>query len=284
MMKTRGALRTAAVGLALVVTAQVSQAGLLDSLFGAKPAQVDVAKRLWRIGEFTTVQIVPAEPGASPNQHPVRVPADTLRWQLGGVRTTIDGATVALFAADEVTELVEPLAEALSVAGPGDDIQVLSTSRRGGTVLLTTATGVTARVFVQDGSLQFIVHDARLEFIKDYIKSTTPPKFVFGSRSGASNVVLANSGAQNRRADWLALPLTMPGMPAAAPVAAPALPAVPLPAAGAQAPRSAPVAVAPEPPLSEVERRFQTLKRLRDRGLITEEEFQEKRKEVLKQL
>ena len=90
------------------------------------------------------------------------------------------------------------------------------------------------------------------------------------------------------RGDWLALGLSLPG-------AAPAVVAAPVVGATAGAvggvPTSpttaAPAAMPPvvlEPLQTEVEHRLATLKRLRDRGLISEEEFQEKRKEVLKQL
>ena len=170
----RGALCTC-----LAVAAVPAHAGLFDGLFGDKAAakaQVDPVQRLWKVGEFSQVQVVSREPGSTENQHPAKVPAEVLRWQLAGVRTTVDGKSVNLFGADEINDLAEPLAQALAVAGPGDDVLLLSTSRRGAS-FLTTATGITARLFVQDGSLQLIVHDARLEFIKDYIGSRTPPKF-----------------------------------------------------------------------------------------------------------
>ena len=264
----------------LVATGVPAHAGLFDTLFGRQPAaqqaKVDPAQRTWSMGEFNTLQLVPREPGAAENQHPLRVGSDVLRWQLAGVRVIVDGKSVALLSGDEVNEIAEPLAQALAVAGPGDDVVLLSTSRRGAT-FLTTATGVTARLFVQDGSLQLIVRDARLEFIKDYINSRSAPSFNYGSRSTAGNATLANSAATNRRADWLALPLTMPG-------AAAAVVAQPAPATANRAAPAVAAAPALEPLQTEAEHRLATLKRLRDRGLISEEEFQEKRKEVLKQL
>lgn len=269
----------------LLIGAAPAHAGLFDALFGSKPADaapatVDPAQRVWRIGEFSAVQIVPAEPGAAPNQQPARLGVDVLRWQLGGIRATVDGKVVNLFAADEINDFAEPLAQALALAGPGDDVLLVSTSRRGAS-FLSNVTAVTARLFVQDGSLQFIVRDVRLEFVKDYINSRAPLKFSHGSRSTASQVVLSNSAATSRRSDWLALGLTLPGAAPSAP--APAQTAVPVPVAPAPA-VTAPAAAAPEPLQTELEHRLATLKRLRDRGLISEEEFQEKRKEVLKQL
>jgi hypothetical protein len=265
----------------LLAMAAPAQAGIFDSLFGSgqTAVKVDPAQRSWRIGEFTTVQVVQAEAGAAPNQHPARVTADALRWQLGGIRATVDGSSVALFAADEISDFAEPLAQALVVAGPGDDVLLVSSSRRGAS-FLTDVTAVTARLFVQDDKLQVIVRDARAAFVKEYINSNKAPKFNHGSRASASGVVLTNSSATSRRGDWLALGLTVPG-------AAPALVAAPVTAATAgptAAAAPAPAAPAMEPLQTEAEHRLATLKRLRDRGLISEEEFQEKRKEVLKQL
>ncbi len=276
----------------LALGAVPAHAGLIDSLFGSKSAETaplasDSARRTWQIGEFTTVQLVPAEAGATPNQHPARLSTDVLRWQLGGIRTTVDGKTVNLFAADEINDFAEPLAQAFALAGPSDDVLLISASRRGAS-FRRTVTAATARLFVQDGSLQFIVRDARREFVKEYISSRTPPKFDFGSRSVASKVAVSNSAATVRRSDWLALGMTLPGAAAAAPVATPpaAAPAVATPTAQApMAPATtSPAVAAPEPLQTELEHRMATLKRLRDRGLISEEEFQEKRKEVLKQL
>jgi hypothetical protein len=67
-------------------------------------------------------------------------------------------------------------------------------------------------------------------------------------------------------------------LPAAAPAATVA-PAPPAPAAAPPLPR-------PRDPgyADDVEQRLLTLKRLRDRGLISEEEYQQKRKEILQQL
>lgn len=278
-----------------------AQAGIFDSLFGNKSGeaaqfQVDGARRIWRIGEFTTVERVPIEASAAPNQHPVRVTAEALRWQLGGIRTTVDGKNMALFAGDEINDLAEPLSQAFAAAGPGDDVVLISSSRRGAS-FLTNVTAVTARLFVQDGGLQLIVSEVRQEFVRDYIASRSEPKFVYGSRLKASKANVTHSSATSPRADWLVLGTGLPGAAPAATVPAVASPAVAAPAAptavapvaaGARpaVPAAAPAAAAPtlEPLQTEAEHRLATLKRLRDRGLISEEEFQEKRKDVLKQL
>jgi hypothetical protein len=71
----------------------------------------------------------------------------------------------------------------------------------------------------------------------------------------------------------------------------PAPAAAPAPAAGARiatpaAPAAAAPALRPRDPgyADEVEQRLLTLKRLRERGLISEEEYQQKRREILQAL
>jgi len=290
-------LQRVALAAALLATVAPAQAGLFDSLFGSKAGeatqfQVDAARRTWRIGEFTTVALAPIEAGASPNQHPARITAEALRWQLGGVRTTLDGKNMALWASDEINDLAEPLAQALAAAGPGDDVVLISSSRRGAS-FLTNVTAVTARLFVQDGGLQLIVNDVRQEFVRDYIASRSDPRFVYGSRFKASKANVSHSSATSTRPDWLVLGTGLPGAAPAAAVPAVGSPAAVVPAAPAGSatarpavPAASPSAAAPvlEPLQTEAEHRLATLKRLRDRGLISEEEFQEKRKDVLKQL
>jgi hypothetical protein len=118
---------------------------------------------------------------------------------------------------------------------------------------------------MQGDRLQLIVHDARLEFYGIYRGTHVAPRFTFGSRDTGSAVVLQSSAAEARRADWLSIPVSA-GVPTAAPAAA----AAPMPRSASAASDAA-----------DIERRLETLKRLRERNLITEEEYQQKRKSIL---
>jgi len=139
---------------------------------------------------------------------------------------------------------------------------------------------------VQGGELQLIVRAARLEFYDAYRGTHQPPRFEFGSRTASGSASLRSAGATNRRGDWLSIPL-VPVAVQAAP-ASPAGPAAATPAAVAPAPAPAAAPVARKPldaaGAEDIERRLETLKRLRDKGLITEEEYQHKRKEILQLL
>lgn len=275
-----------------IAFAPARAASWTDFLFGAKSGQADKPatsseRRIWRIGEFTAIQRAEREAGAAPNQQPATIAPETLRQLLAPARLVVGKNNVALFHPEELSDLIEPLAEALSVAGPGDDLLLLSTHRRGEGIL-RTPTGLTARLFVQGDALNLIVNDARRDFVNAYIGSRIPPTFAFGSRANASAIALQDPGATLKRADWLAIPLQRA---AAAPVAAPA-PVVVLPPAVPAVQPAATLAPAPAPaarpaaPASadEIEQRLLTLKRLRERNLISEDEYQQKRREILQAL
>jgi hypothetical protein len=205
------------------------------------------------------------------------VSADVLRQQLAPIQFTGRNGAQALFSADEVGELVGPLAQALGRAGPGDDVLLLSSARRAGDIFVSPL-AVTVRLFVQGGQLQFIVHDARFEFYDVYRGTQALPRFSYGSRSAAGAVSVQSAGVTNRRADWLAIPLQAAATPASPPVvAAPAAVAAPPPAAPARKALDAPA-------VEDIERRLETLKRLREKNLITEDEYQQKRREILQLL
>jgi hypothetical protein len=270
--------------LAVVCTAllgsSAAQAGWLDGLLaqGQAPAATASAKqRVWQIREFTRIELAPREAGAEPNQHPATVSAEALRQQLALIQFVGRNGAQALFSADEVGDLAGPLAQALGRAGPGDDVLLLSSARRAGDIFVSPM-AVTARLFVQAGQLQFIVHDARFEFYDVYRGTQAPPRFRFGSRSAAGAVSVQSAGATNPRADWLAIPLQAAAAPASVPaVAAPAAVVAPPPATPARKALDAPA-------VDDIERRLETLKRLREKNLITEEEYQQKRKEILQLL
>lgn len=297
--RMKRALRVAplALGGLVLLTGVPAQAGLLDALFGsgtpaASAPEPEHGRRSWTLHEFTTIRLVPREAGAAPNQHPAIVNTETLRQQLAQVRHQVrKDVTEPLFAADELAELVEPLAQALATAGPNDDLLLLSSSRRGAGILAQPF-AVTARLFVQGGALQLVVNDARYEFMNQYLGSRVPPTFTFGSRGRAGTAALRSASASAQRSDWLALPMAVLAATPGAAVAAPAAPAAVAPAAAptaAPAPASPAPAAAPARPrdaafADEIEQRLTTLKRLRDKGLISEEEYQQKRKEILQLL
>jgi len=225
----------------------------IASVVGCVPVATAAGQRNWQIHEFTRVELSAREAGAAPNQHPASISADTLREQLGSARLATPQGSTPLFAADELAELAGPLSQALKAAGPGDDVLLLSSARREGG-LLASPTALAARLFVHGGQLQLIVHDARFEFFDVYRGTKVVPRFNFGSRNAVGRVALEAANATQQRADWLQM-------------AAIAAPAATAPAQG-----------------DAIEQRLERLKRLREKNLISEDEYQHKRKEILNQL
>lgn len=234
----------------------------------------------WKLGEHTWVKRMPAEAGAPLNEHPAKIDRVALQQRLGEVRFLADGQENPLFHKDELASLAEPLREALSLAGPGEDLVLLSTHKRGGS-FLSSAYGITARLFVQGGQLQLLVHDVRLDFVDRYRGSQVLPEFHFGARGVAREVILKHPTATARRSDWLSLPLV--GLAAQEPGTVAMPPGLPVP----MPPKATPGAsTKPRDAafFAEQEQRLRALKRMREENLISEEEYQQKRRDVLQGL
>jgi hypothetical protein len=243
-------------------------------------------RTVWTLSAYTWIKRVPAEGGAPPNAHPARVTPEALQSLLGVVEAEVDRQQVPLFGRSELKELAAALSEALALAQPGEDLLLLATSRHGGG-FLDRAEGLTARVFLRDGALNLIVHDARLNFLDDQLLNNREPTFVYGSRKAPSGVALRAPGATLLRPDWLALALPPPPPPPRPVEPAPAPVPTPVPAPVA-VPAPAPAQPTPvtrdEAAYQEKAQRLRTLQRLRDDHLISEAEYQARREAILKEL
>lgn len=235
--------------------------------------------REWRIQELSWVRTAPAEAVAGArNAHPATVSTEVVRRALGSVGVVFKGRTETLFSNDEIDDLVNPIVAALGAAAPGNDVEVLSTARRQGN-FFSTPYGVTARLFVTEAGLNLIVHDIRLDFYHAYRATQVLPAFQYGSRRAPGSAVLSTTLGQAVRPDWLVFSLQAP---APAPAGgAPAAAAAPPPPSAAQ---PAPVARRDDRFYEEQEQRLRGLQRLREQNLLTEEEFQRKRREILQLL
>ncbi|MDE1948489.1 MAG: hypothetical protein KGI35_07730, partial [Burkholderiales bacterium] len=215
-----------------------------------------------------------------------KIEPEALRAALATIQTPGRGGTeMAAFGAAELADLVPALSAAFATAGPGDDVLLLSTSRRNDGPL-TPPKSATVRLFIADGRLQFIAHDLRADAWVGYQATHIVPALAFGSRNADSGLVLRSPDAIVRRGDWLALSVAGLGAPAAgasrasaveAPAAAPAEGSVPSPAP----------ATTSTPPArdsafyEQQELRLRALTRLRDQGLITPQEFEAKRRAIV---
>lgn len=272
---------------------------------------------IWNGGVDGYVRIERQESSANrPNQHPVSVTPEQLAVVLGEFefrRGT--GKERPLMSEAMARRLAGPLSEALARVDPSQDVTFAITGRAGGFFNVVSPRAVTTgRVFYLDGRLN-VVFGLIEKNIQDMFRATgVLPAYDPGQRAGplttgvevipAAGMQLASSG----RSDWIemgrdAWPSPDGRVYAAAPTqppadnvlsGAPTAPVVtPAPTVSAAPP---PVATAPVPPPTNTvtapapgyyesfEQRLATLKRLREQDLITEEEYRNKRQEILDQL
>ena len=221
-------------------------------------------RRSWDLGQYSWVKLERQEAGAVPSAQPVKIPAATLSGMLASLLLTGGGEQEPLFSTEEVTRFAGPMAEALALADPGEDLIFMSTAKHGGGFMAPRLT-VTGRMFVLAGRLNVIIQETRLDYDGRARANAGPPMPTNGQRQEPSPAMVSASGAASLRRDWVAFPLELA---LAAPRAAPA----PLPGQAA-----------PALPPSAAER-LRALKHLRDENLLTEEEYQKKRQEIIKDL
>lgn len=279
-----------ALGATIALASGAAQAaGEMDFLFGTSaqpPVSSNGRTQVWKVAEFSAIRLVPREAGAPANAHPAQADAEALRAALQGVSATLGSGTSAktgpLFAAGELAEIVPALSAALAAAGPDEDLLLLSTSRRTDG-FLSTPLSASARLFMADGRLQIIVQEARADVYGIFRGTKVLPTLKFGSRNADSGQSVRGPAGSQRRGDWLALDLrSVVVRPVVMADPNSAVPAAMAPAAAAPAP-AAP-AVRDNAFFEQQELRLKTLKRLRDQGLITEQEYEEKRRAIVNSL
>lgn len=293
-----------AAALCFGAPAAIAAAGPMDFLFtsGVPPrTAAGQAPRVWKLDEFSALHLAAREPGTPPNAHPAAWPAPAVRAALASVRwRPADARERDLFDADELDRLAAGIARALAAATPADDLLVLASARRD-KLLVAPPSSIAARVWVDAQGLNLIVTSARADLVSPYRVSRIVPEIDFGSRTRPGPLALGSTTAVAGRADWLrwASPATVTApavAPAAAPTAAPATapalptavaPATPPAPAAAAAPAPVRAASAPAAPrrdpafYEEQARRLQGLQKLREQGLLSEDEYQRKRREIL---
>lgn len=256
-------------------------------------------------GQFSFVRIEAREPGAALNEHPFAIEPAALRAALAAV-TLDDAKKTTVLGEDELAELVPPLAQALERAGAEQDVSFAVAGRYGFTGPLAARSITTARVFRRDGRLQVIFGLVRNPFESQFRATGYLLPFDPGQRSEPVDRgirVLADVPAGTSvRADWVALDLAAaaPSRASAAPTAQAAAPQAPSrPASAPAAP--VPAGIAPPPVVeptaprgpangdadtiaARAAERLKALKKLREQGLISDQEYQDKRTQILREL
>ncbi|MBV8659756.1 MAG: SHOCT domain-containing protein [Burkholderiales bacterium] len=257
------------------------------------------------------------DPVNANNTHPATFSPDQLRNLLARFyKKEGSKESVPYFTQDEQQRLSEMLQPIFVKAQASDDV-LFGSSNRPGNFLLTPRVLNAGRLFVAEGYLNIVIGMcAEAQDMNYQAQHGRARALNHGSRikpaSDLSCELVAQNGAErvDNRPDWLRLPITQetvqpvpvpqpktgtsflpflkwPGgdKPAAAPapVATPAVasPATAAPVTQPKAPRQE---VLPLAPTNKLEERMQLLKRLHDNGLITNEEYDQKRAALLKEL
>jgi len=256
-------------GCAFAISSPVIAAdGAMDFLFkSGAPAASESARsanqRVWKVGEFSAIRLVQREVGSQANGQPLVVEAATFERVLADVQFTPEkGKPRRLFEKSELSDLAEILSDVFKKAGNTDDVILLSSARREAGFLMSPES-ITARLFIVDGALNLIVRDVRAPVPASFRATGLIPQLQFGSRDTPSTVSLLTAAGVSKRNDWISLPLT---------------------AVSSASTTGSPSVSKDETGADEPTRRLNTIKRLFDQGLITKEEYQERRKSIIQAL
>lgn len=288
---TRMLFTASTLALAMTVGPALAATGPMDFLFGAgmppsSERMVNGAQRIWKLGEFSALRL--AESSAhSTNSHPVSLDPATLQMALLAVQfEPSNGVMRPLFQGNELQELSITLAKAFAVAKPQDEVLLMASARYDGAMLGMQRT-LLARLFYRNGQLNLVVKDARAGLLDSYRASNIIPAYDFGSDAVASQAKISAVGATQIRFDWLALDLG--GVPkssspavekSASPSAMPTVMAITPSTQGSIKPDATP-ANRDKIFFEQQAQRLEGLKALRDKDLISESEYQQKRNEIL---
>jgi len=207
------------------------------------------------------------------NDHPMRLETYALEDRLAEVSLVLPNRRSEPLL-DEKTRLNlgEQLAQALRRLDPEDELHMIAYRVDKSGFLSSKRYASSARAFVKDGQLNLIF--GGLEQFQNEFRDPGKPLPPMGSRTRPSTLAgeLQVSGAAQLaegRSDWVLIPVTEPAARGATSRAAPT------PAAPAPAPAK------PTVTWQEVEEGLATLDRMRQRGLITQEDYDRMKKRLL---
>jgi hypothetical protein len=252
---------------------------------------------------------------AAPNDHPISMTAGEVVAMLEGLQLRYaneetDITPVSIFTKEEIDNLGTAIATGLDRATPSQDVifHVIGTRQLSRGTFARRSRVSAGRVFYRDGKFNMIFGQVQTPHRKKNVYGQVDQDFYprnYGSRRKATKhdvVLLTNNAASLTRDDWVVIEpdVAVAAAPAAAqPGSTPqptpassATPTVTAVTAGAAAAGSTDKTMEQAAGTSTdsaeltatVEERLETLKRLRDRELISEEAYQSKIKEILQEL
>jgi hypothetical protein len=235
------------------------------------------------------VRIESAEPGAVPHQQPVTLSAKQMKEALSQIRLNSANATPIL-TEEAIDRIAAPLAKALARATSDQEVTFAVTYRPHGFGILMGRKVTTGRMFRDDGGLQLIVGLLQASYEDEMLATGQRIAFTPGSRQhriqqgwslGTDKLVTHPVAGRD---DWVRID---PMAWSASPVTASPVTASPVTERTAQPKPQRATQTEPATPANkykQLEERLETLKRLRDKGLISEKAYEEKSRQILDEL
>lgn len=272
-VKNRCATRTPWWRAAAVVCALGPVPGLL-----CPPVHAASDAIIWEGNDQSVVLSSQDEETAPPNDHPATVAPQDIERMLRGLRfryadQETDTPPVAVFNAEQVEILGAALATGLGRATPTQDVtfSIIGAHRLSPGAFARRNRLTAGRVFFREGELNVIFGEIQSPYRKKNIYGQVDQDFYpreFGSRTIPSeheSILLASTAAslrgdpEGKRDDWVVFDPDNAGDTTSVDTSG---------AAGT----------------GDIEQRLKTLKRLRDKGLVSEEAYREKVDEILEEL
>ena len=226
------------------------------------------------------MRLEPVESGAASNAHPHRIAAEQLASLLSALEA--DGnlalsGEASVFTEDQAASLGRDLSAALAKARPDQDVTFQSGGRRGIFGDFSRPSYTTGRMFVHEGRLNLILGVVQELPDSDDVSLTLPNDFLYPVGKRAKRVEKGwdlRPGAgqlENKRSDWLSFALESD-------------PAATVQDSTSASPEQPQFDEARPPEPDQAVQRLQVLEDLKSKGLITEQEYRDKRQQILDDL
>ncbi len=238
-----------------------------------RPSERDdqVVAYVWQQqGQF--IRIETAESGAISHQHPFSLTSKQIAHALGQVRFT-KAATAPILTNDAIERIAAPLAEALGSATPEQEVTFAVTYRPPGIGLLMPRRVTTGRLFRENDGLHLIIGLLQTPYEEEMLATGMRIAFNPGSRhhriqkGWSLNSDKLISHPVTERDDWILISPTA--------------------WSGSANSETTPQQHGPESQSTgykQLEERLEALKRLRDKGLISEQTYEQKSRQILEEL
>ncbi|WP_341679280.1 SHOCT domain-containing protein [Niveibacterium sp. SC-1] len=296
------------LSLALALSASLActnaQAGFFDNSFFGPEESARLTEwsknpaNAMRWGDWDMLRLEASQQGAAPSAQPVQLTPDQVAAAMRNIQIATFKEVNKLFSEAEVRRFAPAIAIGLSRATANQELVFITTGEHMWSGLIAPSVANAGRVFFADGRLNFLLGQTHMDYLGDANHGTRkPPKFDYGSRKSAAKGVeilgVTEGEAKLVRTDWIAVAVPTAAAASAAQQAVGQGTVNPAPAAVVPAPAAnAPAVTAPSPAADATtdqfyrkqESRLRSLKRMRDEGLITDAEFQQKRAEIFKDL